>query len=185
MEDNYEIALANTALMVRRRGYSEILTERSSLKNVGDYSVARNPKNGDVISTYFITRNQKVSVKKMRDILRELNAVPQAIKRLIIVHDLSFTPDSKQVLQLNVVVVFDVFSYDEMMYDPLSIIDHQYELYTGPPIKEISKLPKISDVITKYLAFPFGSIVVVREFRTQIPVLYVVLKSIGEDIRKK
>lgn len=186
MDGDFETAVANATLMVQRRGYTESVAKLGTLKDVGHVSISRNPSTSDLISTYFINRDEKVSVKKMREIIREIEVVQKSIKkRVIIIHDLSFTPESKHTVQVNNVFVFEVFTYDEMMYDPLAIIDNPYELYTGPPIKEIGKIPKISDIITKYMAFPVGSVIVVKDDRTGIPFLYVVLKSICDDTRKK
>lgn len=170
----------NVILMINRRGYTEIVTKKSTLKEVGDFSVARNPETLENISIYFIIPGEKVSIKKIREIIKH-----SLKKRVIIIHDMPFTPESKNTVQVNNIFIFEVFTYDEMMYDPLSIIDNPYKLYTGPPIKEINKIPKICDIITKYMAFPTGSIVMVDDFRTGIPFLYVVLKSIGDDVRKK
>ena len=177
MED---VIFGNVTLMVKRRGYSEIILGRDNLKDVGEFSIYRNPENVEHITVYLIKYAEKVSIKKIREIIKH-----SLEKRVILIHDMPFTPDSKHTIQVNNVFIFEVFTYEEMMYDPLSIIDNPYKLYTGPPLKEINKLPKISDIITKYMAFPVGSIVQVDDYRTGIPCLYVVLKVIGDELRKK
>lgn len=173
----------NTNLMLHRRGCTKIIVENCKLKDVGEFSIAMNPTTMEHVSVYFVNRDEKVSIVKVRNIIK--NSTKHSINRVIIIHDLPFTSESKHTVQVNVVFTFELFTYDDMMYDPLSIIDHPYELYTGPPLKEISKIPKICDIITKYMAFPAGSVVHVKDFRTEIPCLYVVLKSIGDDVRKK
>lgn len=180
MED-YPYVQDNLELMLSRRGFSKVVKKGEHIKDVGTLTIMENPDTKEYIYTYFITPGDKVFVKKIREII-----VPGEKKHaIIIVHDMPFTSDSKSTIQVNNVFVFETFSYDELMYDPISIIPKPYELYKGPVIKEASKLPKICDAITKYYAFKPGSIIQVEDERTGIPVLYLVIKAVSDDTRKR
>lgn len=180
MED-YPYAQKHLELMLARREFTKIVKKQEPVKDIGTLTIVENPTTGEYIYTYFITPGEKVSVKKIREII-----VQEEKKRVIvIVHDMPFTSDSKSTIQVNNVFVFETFSYDELMYDPISIIQNPYELYTGEPIKEVAKIPKICDAITKYYAFPLGSIIQVRDERTGIPCLYVVVKVVTDEVRKR
>lgn len=186
----YETVLANVLLMLKRRGCTDVITYRKEQKDLGELVIVRNPTTKEMVYVHFIIRGEKVSVGKMRFMIGDggnTTTSEQDVvkKRIVIIHDFPLTPDANTAVAANTVFVFEMHNYDDMMYDPLEYIDNPYELYTGPPIKEINKLPKISDVITRYMAFPVGSVVAIKDFRTHIPALYVVMKSLGDDIRKK
>lgn len=167
---DYPYVQDNLELMLTRRGFSTVVKKLESIKDVGTLTIMENPNTKEYIYAYFITPGDKVFVKKIREIV-----VQEEKKRtIIIIHDKPFTADSKSTIQVNNVFVFETFEYDELMYDPVSIIPKPYRLYDGPDIEEPSKIPKICDAITKYYAFKPGSIVQVEDERTGIPFLYLV-----------
>lgn len=179
MED-YPYVQDNLELMLSRRGFSNVVKKEENIKDVGTLTIMENPGTKEYIYTYFITPGDKVFVKKIREIIVQ----EEKKHTIIIVHDMPFTSDSKSTIQVNNVFVFETFSYDELMYDPISIIPRPYELYKGPAIKEVSKIPKICDCITKYYAFKPGSIVQVEDERTGIPFLYLVTKTVSDDRKR-
>ena len=180
MED-YPHVQSNLELMLTRRGFSTVIKRSEDIKEVGHRTIMEHPETQEYIYVYFITPGEKVKIKKIREII-----IREEKKRLIlIIHNMPFTSDSKSTILVNNVFVFETFYYDELMYDPISILPRPYTLYTGPPIKELIKMPKLCDCITKYYAFPPGSVVQVEDERTGIPCLYVVIKVFADETRKK
>ena len=183
--EEYEKAVANVLLMLRRRGFTDVVTGRIKIKDVGESLSVRNPSTMEVISVYFITRGEKVTINKIRSIVGGVNGEQNvAKKRCVIIHDLSLTSEANAAVHINNVYAFEMYLYDDMMFDLLEIVQ-PYELYTGPPIQEVNKLPKICDAVTKYMAFPIGSVITSKDSFTGIPSFHVVVKSIGHDARKK
>lgn len=181
MEHDYPYAQKYFELMLNRRGFTNVVKKGENIKDVGTLTIMENPETKEYIYAYFITPGEKVFVKKIREIIVQ----EEKKHTIIIIHDMPFTSDSKSTIQINNVFVFETFSYDELMYDPISIIPRPYKLYKGPAIKEITKIPKICDAITKYYAFPPGSIVQIEDERTGIPCLYLVIKTVSDDVRKR
>lgn len=173
-------AFKYTELMVYRRKYTNVI-ERGKLNGVDDFVRINQPHTNKEVIIYYIKRGEKVTIQKIRSIIDMLVGNP----RIIIIYDTIFTPDAKQATNVPDSYVFESFTYDEMQYDILSLIDNPYELYNGVIFKDINKIPKICDIVTKYHAFPYGSIISVKDDRTKIPVLYTVNKIIVDDIRKK
>ena len=90
---------------------------------------------------------------------------------VIIVHHLPLTREAKiRIATMSV----ETFFYSELSYDPVSIIDNPYVVYEHP-VKEKDKLPKISDVITRLYGFKKGTVIYVKDERTQIPCLYLLI----------
>lgn len=179
--EEYPYAQKNLELMLLRRGFSTVIKRDEDLKDVGTLTVVEHPGTKEYIYTYMTTPGEKVFVQKIREII-----IHEDKKRvIIIVHDRPFTADSKSTIQINNVFMFETFHYDELMYDPISIISKPYKLYKGEPIKELSKLPKICDVITRYYAFQPGSVIQVEDERTGIPCLYLVIKGLNDDYKRK
>ena len=165
MEYDDKIILSNCDLMIFRRGYTEQLSIDREKRTY------RNPQTNLVV-TLFLIFKEKTNNKKIIQFLNQLR--DSNWEKIILIHEYSLTTDAKKIIEEN--LCFETFTFDEMSYDPIASLVEPYDLYTGPPIKEVNNLPKIQDIITRYYAFKPGSVLQIKDFKTKIPRLYLVIK---------
>lgn len=146
----------NTRLMLQRRGYSDIEFRDDDDNGEKPRLAARSAT--DPVNVFFIEKN-KVSIQVFKAIV----ALAQ-FKHIIIVHALPLTPDSKQSIASSMgIFQFEVFTFDEMSYDPIEIVPPHWIVTPRP--REWNKLPIIlsTDMIARYYLFKHGDIVAVDE----------------------
>ena len=108
----------------------------------------------------FFVQYAKVTIDIMKTIIST-----SKIKHIIIVHEKSLTPDAKQAISTNKLFLFEIFSFDEMSYDPISIVPPHSVLDEALRPKEWKKLPIIltTDIIARYYNFKRGSVIKVED----------------------
>lgn len=152
--------------MLNRRGYSEQLSIDREKRTY------RDPQTNLVINVFLIFK-EKTNNKKIIQFLNQLR--DSNWEKVVLIHEYNLTTDARKIIEEN--LCFETFTFDEMSYDPTISLNEPYVLYTGPSIKEVNNLPKIQDIITRYYAFKPGSILTIKDFRTKIPCLYLVVKA--------
>ena len=165
MEHNEDLILTHCDLMLTRRGY----TDQLSLDR--EKRIYQHPDT-KLILTVFLIYKEKTNNKKIIQFLNQLQDFDW--EKIIIIHEYNLTTDARKIIEEN--LCFETFTFDELSYDPISSLFEPYNLYKGPPIKDLTNLPKIQDIITRYYAYKPGSVLQIRDFRTKIPALYLVIK---------
>lgn len=158
----------NVILMLNRRGYNECTTDQilpANKYNINFKTIA-SKINGDTsesssLEVYYVYTT-KVSIDVIKYII---NAGKSS--RIIIVYEKSLTPDAKQAISVNKILTFEIFSFEEMSYDPIIIVPHHYIVPAEEckTLKETNKFPIIleTDIISRYYHFRKGMIIGIEE----------------------
>lgn len=142
--------------MLERRNYTAIqYTENDSCGKKPRFIAS---KEDDRVVVFFIEHN-KVTIQVIKSIL----ATATDITHIIIVYAFSLTPDAKQSVNTNSPYQFEIFSFDEMSYDPIEIVPPHRKIVNRPP--EWNKLPIIltNDMIARYYWFKQGDVIAIDE----------------------
>lgn len=149
-----EIVKINAKLMLNRRGYDKVVT-------IDDTIVGSKGCNACAaeITCYFV-EGKKVTIDVIKMILSRSTTM-----RIIIVYRETLTSDAKQAIAINKIFHFEIFSYDEMSYDPVDITYPHSLLPEERRPKEWYKLPIISqsDMISRYYGYKSGDIIRIDE----------------------
>ena len=144
-----DIVKQNTLLLLKRRGYNEVIEQTC------DYivAIASLDKNNPII--VFFIQHTKVKI----DIIKMIISKAKFISNVIIIHEKPLTPDAKYTVSNSVVYRFEMFTFDEMSYDPIELVP-EHSLYIEEVLKEKHRLPMIltTDIIVRYYNFPVNSV---------------------------
>lgn len=154
---NDEIVLNNMILLLKRREYFNIKQINNINKEIKPNIIANKNENEQIL--VFFINFDKVTIKILKSILFINNS-----DHIIIVHAFLLTPDSKQIVINNKnPIKIEIFSYSEMLYDPIEISPIHKKIALRP--KEWKKLPIIlsSDIISRYYLFEKGDIISIEE----------------------
>lgn len=149
-----ELVKENVCKLMNRRGYTITMEESDTVLAVN--------KQGSKLVAYFIEHG-KVTIGIIYKIIEITKSMS---KNVLIIYNKSLTTDAKQAVLINNVFNFETFSYDEMSFDLIDESDYcEHKVYTGPPLKETNKFPKIlsTDIVMRYYGIKPGSIVVINE----------------------
>jgi len=147
-----------TKKMLERRQYTDI-------KFTEDDKCGKKPrfiasKEDDEVIVFFI-EHSKVTIQ----IIKAIIAITKNTKNnhIIIIYAFSLTPDAKQSINTEMPFQFEIFSFDEMSYDPIEIVPHHKKIDNKPA--EWNKLPIIltSDIIARYYWFKHGDVIAIDE----------------------
>ena len=144
-----------TKKMLERRQYTYI-------KFTEDDKCGKKPrfiasKKDDEVTVFFIEHN-KVTIQVVKSII----AITKT-KHIIIIYAFSLTPDAKQSVNTESPFQFEIFSFDEMSYDPIEIVSPHKKIDNKPA--DWNKFPIIltSDIIARYYWFKHGDVIAIDE----------------------
>lgn len=150
-----ETVIIMTKKMLERRQYTNI-------KFTEDDKCGKKPrfiasKEGDEVTVFFI-EHSKVTIQVIKSII----AITKT-KHIIIIYAFSLTPDAKQSINTESPFQFEIFSFDEMSYDPIEIVAPHKKIDNKP--SEWNKFPIIltSDIIARYYWFKHGDVIAIDE----------------------
>lgn len=163
-----DIVTKMTKKMLERRHYVSIeFTEDDECGKKPRFIAS---KEDDDVTVFFIEHN-KVTHKVIKSIISITKT-----EHIIIVYAFSLTPDAKQIVNNafsltpdvkqctdTQVYRFEVFSFDEMSYDPIDIVPSHVKINNKPA--EWNKLPIIltTDIIARYYWFQHGDVIAIDE----------------------
>jgi DNA-directed RNA polymerase subunit H (RpoH/RPB5) len=150
-----EIVIAMTKKMLERRQYTHIeFTENDKYGKKPRFIAS---KKDDEVTVFFIEHN-KVSSQVIKSIISTTKT-----KHIIIIYAFSLTPDAKQSINTESPFQFEIFSFDEMSYDPIEIVPPHKKIDNKPA--EWNKFPIIltSDIIARYYWFKHGDVIAIDE----------------------
>jgi hypothetical protein len=156
MSEVPEIIMANTKLLLKRRGFNNIEYSEESDCGQKPRLLARK-SDGEDITVFFIVPN-KVTIHVIKAIISMAKT-----QNVIIIYKHTLTSDAKQSISSGSSVLnFEIFSFDEMSYDPIEAVPVHRK--TERPT-EWSKLPYIltTDVISRYFGFKHGDTIAIEE----------------------
>jgi hypothetical protein len=151
-----EIVTSMTKKMLERRQYTCIeFTEDDKCGKKPRFIAS---KKDDKVTVFFIEHN-KVTIQVIKSII----AITKT-KHIIIIYAFSLTPDAKQSVNTESPFQFEIFSFDEMSYDPIEIVPLHKKIINNKP-SEWNKFPIIltSDIIARYYWFKHGDVIAIDE----------------------
>lgn len=153
-----EIVLANTELMLKRRGYTDLERSKLTFDKPTNVSYKIVGKNGNLSIVAFTIERSKVTI----DIVKTVISLTP-IKDIVLIHEMALTPDANNAVKINKIFRFETFTFATMMFDPISIVPYHYKIEERP--KEWTKLPIIlsTDTVAKYYNFKRGDIIAIEE----------------------
>lgn len=153
-----------TKLMLTRRGYVMDTSNNMIIDTA-------TKQNGNKVLVYFFQKQNKTNKTDKTDktdkvninVVKYVMSTAKNINHIIIVHDTVLTPDAKQhMLNKNSIFTFEMFTFDELMYDFLEIQRHPPEIkvFDKPP-PDTNKIPIlcISDPLARYFRMQPGNVV--------------------------
>lgn len=140
-------------LMLTRRNF-DVIEERQfnvvkTLKNPNLNLLATKTETDEKIIVFFV-EHTKVTIDVIKTII---STTEPDVKHVIICYAKSLTSDAKQAIAINKIFFFEIFSFDELSYDPIAIVPRHFVVENKP--KEWKKLPIIltSDFVSRYYNF--------------------------------
>lgn len=166
-----DIVLQNTRVMFHRRGikdehisfHPDENRPRFEIKKHDDScSLNNHTMCGCISITVFFIQKTKVNIQVFKTILAQ-----SVSKHIVIVHAMSMTPDTIKSFNVskhvNSPYFFESFTFEEMMFDPISIVD-EHKLVNEKP-NFWNKYPIIlsTDIIARYYLFKNGDVIAIKE----------------------
>lgn len=154
-----ETVTAMTKKMLERRQYECIeFTEDDKCGKKPRFIAS---KEDDEVTVFFIEHN-KVTIQVIKSIIT-ITKTRASCKHIIIVYAFSLTPDAKQSVNTKSPFQFEIFSFDEMSYDPIEIVPPHKKIVNKPA--DWNKLPIIltTDIIARYYWFKHGDVIAIDE----------------------
>ncbi|MGL5356141.1 MAG: hypothetical protein ACRDAQ_06290 [Cetobacterium sp.] len=155
-----EIIMTNTKLLLMRRGFTNIeYLEESDCGQKPRLVARKSEEDGADDTTVFFIVPTKVTIHVIKAIISMVKT-PNAI----IMYNQALTSDAKQSISSgSYVVSFEIFSFDEMSYDPIAAVPVHRKILERPT--EWSKLPYIltTDFISRYFGFKHGDTIAIEE----------------------
>jgi hypothetical protein len=144
-----------TKLMLTRRGYVMDTSNNMIIDTA-------TKQNGNKVLVYFFQKQNKTD-KVNINVVKYVMSTAKNINHIIIVHDTVLTPDAKQhMLNTNSIFTFEMFTFDELMYDLLEIQRYPPEIkvFDKPP-PNTNKIPILctSDPLARYFRMQTGNVV--------------------------
>jgi len=158
-----ETVKTHTKLLLTRRGYDSITYLEDSDSGKKPRFVAKNKD--ERVDVFFVEPN-KVTINVINAIISLVTKTSNTATNIIIVYKHALTPDAKQSIRAGASIFqFEVFSFDEMSYDPIEAVSVVRKVPKETAPKEWSKLPSMltSDPIVRYFGWKHGDTVAIEE----------------------
>lgn len=158
----------NVKLMFNRRGYINRDDDDEKEKKIyphADIRYALNYRDGDANVVAYFVKGAKISIDVIKNVITKID---ENVKHVFLIYDKCLTPDAKSAVSINKIFVFELFSFDEMSYDVISLSRSRYSKFDKSSetiFKEWNKLPIVlsTDPICKYYGFKSGNIILIKD----------------------